>query len=250
MKSLSTNSKIQQQQQQQQQQRQQQQNYRQDIQQQWRKICRWQKNPEMAPIPSTFLLELILLIFHGTPTVNAKYPIWNVLTSLDDLPLSVNYRTNPEEKDLKNFTTLPTTSKFKFLLSLGSDSLIQQYLNKLLTEDAEELGVIRQWETINNEVGMGHKFSHLNTEKIKALLSKLNASQQEAGQPLLAGKTLSSQEAQCQKLFPPLKNGGRKKRKTKKRKTKKRKKRKTKKRKTKKHKCKMKTKNKRKKEKK
>lgn len=93
----------------------------------WRTICgKYRRN---KPILSTFLLEFVLLIFHNS---NAKYPIYNVLTDINELPLSVNYRTMASEtKDHLNFNRLPATSKFKFLLSIDDDSVIEKYLDNL-----------------------------------------------------------------------------------------------------------------------
>ena len=180
---------------------------------QWRKICGrlLEGNPKL----STFLLEFVLLIFHN---INSKYPIYNVLTPLDELPLSVNYRTNPSLKDHFNFNRLPATSKFKFLLSIRDDSVIKKYLDNLRNDDvlSEFDAVSQQWPAYKHQ--RAEDLPHLNGKEIKGLVDALGA-EDDGEEGNLSGNTKSSQEETvCKRLFPWMFQGGRKKRKTKKRK--------------------------------
>ena len=206
--------------------------------QRWRTICsKYRRN---KPILSTFLLEFVLLIFHN---INTKYPIYNVLTPLNELPLSVNYRTNPSHNDHFNFNRLPATSKFKFLLSIDDDSVIEKYLTLLRDDDvfSEFDAVSQQYPEYKAqmEAGEWEKLAHLNGEEIRRLVDVLGSIENPEERNLSATTNSSQEEPVCNRLFPWMFQGGRKKRKTKKRK----------KRKTLKHKRKRKTKNKRKKKK-
>ncbi len=190
---------------------------------QWRKICGQllEGNPKL----STFLLEFVLLIFHN---INSKYPIYNVLTPLDELPLSVNYRTNPSLKDHFNFNRLPATSKFKFLLSIDEDSVIEKYLDNLRNDDvfSEFDAVSQQWPEYKDqmEAGEWETLAHLNGKEIRRLVDALGSIENPEEGNLSAIKTLSSntkssqEEPVCKRLYPHKFQGGRKKRKTKKRK--------------------------------
>ena len=207
--------------------------------QRWRRICvRYRRNKQIL---STFLLEFVLLIFHN---INTKYPIYNVLTPPDELPLSVNYRTMASEtKDHFNFNRLPTTSKFKFLLSIDDDSVIEKYLDNLSKDDVfSEFDVVSQQYPeykAQMEAGEWDNLQHLNGIEIRRLVDALGSIENPEEGNLSATTNSSQEEPVCKRLFPWMFRGGRKKRKTKKRK----------KRKTLKHKRKRKTKNKRKKKK-
>lgn len=205
--------------------------------QRWRRICsRLRRN---KPILSTFLLEFVLLIFHN---INTKYPIYNVLTPLDKLPLSVNYRTMASEtKDHFNFNRLPATSKFKFLLSIRDDSVIKKYLDNLRNDDVlSEFDVVnQQYPVYKSQMDANEDLPHLNGKEIRGLVNALGAEDDGEEGNLSRNINSSQEETVCKRLFPWMFQGGRKKRKTKKRK----------KRKTLKHKRKRKTKNKRKKKK-
>ena len=208
--------------------------------QRWRTICGEYRRKKKTRVLSTFLLEFVLLIFHN---INTKYPIYNVLTNLNELPLSVNYRTNPSHKDHFNFNRLPTTSKFKFLLSIDDDSVIEKYLDNLSSDDVfSEFDVVSQQYPeykAQMEAGEWDNLQHLNGIEIRRLVDALGSIENPEEGNLSATTNSSQEEPVCKRLFPWMFRGGRKKRKTKKRK----------KRKTLKHKRKRKTKNKRKKKK-
>jgi hypothetical protein len=195
----------------------------QKAQEQWQSIC--VRYTSGRKIHSTFLLELVLLIFHNS---NEYYPIYNVKKELDELPLSVNYRTEPEWKDYFNFNRLPGTSKFKFLLSIDDDSVIEKYLDNLKNNDKSgEFDAVNQQYPVYKAQMEAGKYLLPGQKEIRALVEEMEV---KGGD--LSTKTKSSQDEEvCKRLGW---GGGGKKRKTekrKKRKTEKRKKRKTEKRK-------------------